>query len=175
MRAQLEAVSFAQSLQEHVAIQRDMFFDAREDDIAPGGCRRWMTQKTSTVRQEPLLRGGRLQGNRCAHTAWLVLMVACFCLFEDLGNGDRDDSSDLGVDADEDGNDPEDKMHAAQNRSDQSIAEVGLSDDTVLRSADAEAAAKWLKWQKTRDEVSGRAGNEHCSDCSCSVFGLRII
>jgi len=172
MRSQLEAAIFAQSLQEHCAIQQDMFYDAREDDVAPGGCRRWMTQKINTARQDPLLQGGRLQGNHCAHTAWLVLMVACFCLFADLGNGDRDDGSDLAVDADENVDDLGDKMHAAQNRSDQPIAEAGLSDDTRLQSADA-AAAKWLKWQKTRDEVFGRAGNAHCSGCSLFVFCVR--
>ena len=171
MRSQLEAVSFAQSLQEHVTIQRDMFYDAREDDIAPGGRRRWMTQE-SKARQSPLLQGRRQQDNRCARTAWLVLMVSCFCLFAELGNGDQHESSGSGVDAAEDGGDPGDKMQAAHKRTDRPIAEVGTSDESRLHNADA-AAAKWLKWQKTRDEVFGRAGNEHCTACSLFVFSVR--
>ena len=171
MRSQLEAVSFAQSLQEHVTIQRDMFYDAREDDIAPGGRRRWMTQE-SKARQSPLLQGRRQQDNRCARTAWLVLMVSCFCLFAELGNGDQHESSGTGVDAAEDGGDPGDKMQAAHKKTDRPIAEVGTSDESRLHNADA-AAAKWLKWQKTRDEVFGRSGNEHCTACSLFVFSVR--
>ena len=173
MRSQLEAVSFAQSLQEHFAIQRDVFYDATEYDIAPDACRRWVTQE-SIVRQSPLLQGRRQQGNRCARAAWLVLMVACFCLFEELGNGDQHESSGFGIDAAEDRGDPMDKMHAAQKRTDNPIAEVGTSDESRLPNADA-ATAKWLKWQKTRDEVFGWAANEHCSEYSLSLFGVRSL
>ena len=133
-RLQLEAVSFAQSLEEHFAIQRDVFYDVREDDHGPAWCRQCMFPKTNHNR---VPHGKRLQRNRCARTAWWVLMIACFCLFEDLGNGSPHEGRACGAAAEQAEDDAENKASAAQNKSDHAVAEEGFSDDTRLRSAGA--------------------------------------
>ena len=96
-------------------------------------------------------------------------MIACFCLLEDLGNGSPHEGRACGAAAEQAEDDAENKASAAQNESDRAVAEEGFSDDPRLRSACA-SPAKWLQWQKTRDEVCDRAGNEHCSDSS----GVRV-